>query len=272
MGEVLMKHLTQRPELDGLQEPFAHVIRKALEKNPADRFQTMEEMLAAVFGATGGRDRLAGFNPELSLSGAAARGTADVHPSPMPSPHGAPAGAYGPPPPPPPRVPPRPVAGGAAPMHGAPMHAAVPVAKALAPEVVAGRVRYAGFWIRFAAAMIDLIVMGIPMSIAWGMVPYVGPTALGIIYDTLLLSRWQGQTIGKRVCGIRVINVDGTMCDLNDAFRRSISTIVTDMTLGIGYVMAAFDDRKRALHDRIAGTLHIYADEPCPQQGRQFAA
>ncbi len=271
MGEVLMKHLTQRPELDGLQEPFAHVIRKALEKNPADRFQTMEDMLAAVFGTTGGRDSLAGFNPELSLSGAAARGTADAHPSPMPSPHRAPAGAYGPPPPPPP-PPPRGVVAQPPPRGvAAPLYAAIPQAKQLAPEVASGRVRYAGFWIRFGAALIDLIVLSIPMGIAWGIAPYVGPTALGIVYDTLLLSRWQGQTIGKRVCGIRVINADGTLCDLNDAFRRSVSSVVTDLTLGIGYVMAAFDERKRALHDRIAGTLHIYADDPAPPVGRYAA-
>ncbi|MCC7293630.1 MAG: protein kinase [Phycisphaerales bacterium] len=271
MGEVLMKHLTQRPELDGLQEPFAHVIRKALEKNPADRFQGMEDMLAAVFGSARGRESLAGFNPELSLSGAAARGTADVHPSPMPSPmpspRAVPAGAYGPPPPPPPRSAPRPVVG---PLP--PVCAAVPVAKRLAPEVVAGRVRYAGFFIRGVAAFIDLVVLIIPLMISVSILHVLGPLAILVVYHVSLLVKWDGQTIGKRACGLRVINADGTLLDHNDGLRRAFAWLVSVATmplLGFGFVMAGFDDRKRALHDRIAGTLHIYADEPAPRVQRQ---
>ncbi len=50
MGEVLMKHLTAQPEVDELPEPFPHVIRKALAKDPKDRYQSIGEMMSAVFG------------------------------------------------------------------------------------------------------------------------------------------------------------------------------------------------------------------------------
>jgi hypothetical protein len=54
MGEVLMKHLTARPEVDEPPEPFPHVIRKSLAKDPKDRYQTVNEMVAEVFRARAG--------------------------------------------------------------------------------------------------------------------------------------------------------------------------------------------------------------------------
>jgi serine/threonine protein kinase len=44
-----MKHLTAQPEVDALPSPFPRVIRKALEKDPKDRYQTVNEMMADVF-------------------------------------------------------------------------------------------------------------------------------------------------------------------------------------------------------------------------------
>lgn len=49
MGEVLMKHLTAQPEVDELPAPFPQVIRKALAKDPRDRYQTVNELISDVF-------------------------------------------------------------------------------------------------------------------------------------------------------------------------------------------------------------------------------
>ena len=93
MGEVLMKHLTAQPEVDDLPQPFGSVIRKALAKDPNERYQTVEEMAEDVLGVGEIRDSLAGFNPQ-SLSLAARAIDAPAY-TPLPSPN---------PPPPPPRV------------------------------------------------------------------------------------------------------------------------------------------------------------------------
>ncbi|MBN1510451.1 MAG: serine/threonine protein kinase [Phycisphaerae bacterium] len=96
MGEVLMKHLTAQPSVDELPEPFAHVIRKALAKDPNERYQTVDEMVQEIFDVSDVQQSLAGFNP-TSLTQAAGRAAADIAASPVPSPnpppfYGRPAG------------------------------------------------------------------------------------------------------------------------------------------------------------------------------------
>ncbi|MBK9128719.1 MAG: protein kinase [Phycisphaerales bacterium] len=57
MAEILMRHLRDQPNLVGIPEPFARVIAKALAKDPKERYQDAEEMLAAVSEYEGfGRD------------------------------------------------------------------------------------------------------------------------------------------------------------------------------------------------------------------------
>ena len=53
MAEVLMKHLTAQPELDALPHSFGRVIRKALQKDPKDRYQTVDEMLDDLLSGGG---------------------------------------------------------------------------------------------------------------------------------------------------------------------------------------------------------------------------
>ena len=48
VGEVLMKHLTAAPDVSALAEPFRSVVARAMEKDPASRFGSVAEMLAAL--------------------------------------------------------------------------------------------------------------------------------------------------------------------------------------------------------------------------------
>lgn len=89
MGEVLMAHLTRQPQVDELPEPFGQVIRRALEKDPKDRYQTVDEMITEVLSGETVQKSLAGFSPD-SLSGAVRRGSAEPMISPMPSPNPSP--------------------------------------------------------------------------------------------------------------------------------------------------------------------------------------
>ena len=47
-GEVLMKHLTAKPDVSMLADPYRSVVAMALEKDPAKRFESVGAMLAAI--------------------------------------------------------------------------------------------------------------------------------------------------------------------------------------------------------------------------------
>ncbi len=80
-AEVLMKHMTAKPDLTGIDETFARVISKALEKDPAVRYKTVQEMVEDVFGSEHVRNSVSQFSPE-SLSIVAERIAAKVKPTP----------------------------------------------------------------------------------------------------------------------------------------------------------------------------------------------
>ena len=89
MGEVLMKHLTEQPEVSGLPEPFGKVICKALEKDPKDRYQNVNEMIDDMLEVGAVRDSLAGFNPNTITSVPRKQVPEAMH-TPVPSPNPVP--------------------------------------------------------------------------------------------------------------------------------------------------------------------------------------
>jgi uncharacterized RDD family membrane protein YckC len=273
MGEVLMKHLAAQPEVSDLPEPFGAVIRKALAKDPADRYQTAGEMAEDLLEVETVRDSLTGFDPAsmvegISLAPGPASPAQPFAGAPAPPAHQQPSPRVAAPPPPLVGTGPMRAAATAAATAvraaeagaaGTPGHVQSPVRYAtdLSPEAASGTLYYAGFWIRFAAALIDMIIIAAATSaIFWRDDPY---PILAILYDGILIGRWNGQTIGKRICGIKVISADGRPCTMGQSFGRAVAQLLSVLTLFIGYIMAAFDEQKRALHDRIAYTLHVYA-------------
>ncbi|MCH9021886.1 MAG: serine/threonine protein kinase, partial [Planctomycetes bacterium] len=84
MGEILMKHLTEQPEVDQLPAPFGRVIKKALAKDPKDRYQNVNEMVEDLFDVDDVRQSVMGFEP-ASLTMVAAQAADDIRPSPVPS-------------------------------------------------------------------------------------------------------------------------------------------------------------------------------------------
>jgi serine/threonine protein kinase len=63
-AEILMKHLTATASIDNIEQPFARVIQKALAKDPAERYQTVQAMVEDVFGAETVRNSVSQFSPE----------------------------------------------------------------------------------------------------------------------------------------------------------------------------------------------------------------
>lgn len=146
-----------------------------------------------------------------------------------------------------------------------------------------GSRRYAGFWIRVAARVVDAILLNvvflavrIPLGAAIA-TPGVarGPGALaataaisvfivllslivGACYEIFLIAK-RGATIGKMVFGVKVIRPDGSPIPLGLSTGRYFAQYIDGFTLGIGYIMAGFDNQKRALHDRICETRVVYS-------------
>jgi uncharacterized RDD family membrane protein YckC len=59
--------------------------------------------------------------------------------------------------------------------------------------------------------------------------------------------------------GLKVVRPDGSPLTYWRGFGRYWGTVVSGFTCMIGYIIAAFDDEKRALHDHICSTRVIYA-------------
>ncbi len=131
---------------------------------------------------------------------------------------------------------------------------------------------YAGFWVRFGAKLIDLLILvginlvtGLIFILAAGGMDGGGASpadsfllqaiyqAFGAGYTTLFLGRF-GATPGKMACGLRVVAADGRSISYLRALGRYLAEFLSGMLLMLGYIMAAFDGEKRTLHDRVCAT------------------
>ncbi|MBI1314150.1 protein kinase [bacterium] len=75
MGEVLMKHMTGDVDVSTLDEPYASVVCKALAKDPTERYQSVDELVADLFGNAAVVDGVSTFSPN-SLTMVARRAAA----------------------------------------------------------------------------------------------------------------------------------------------------------------------------------------------------
>ena len=149
---------------------------------------------------------------------------------------------------------------------------------------------YAGFWLRFVAVIIDGLLLGAIQFIA--IMPILGIMGIGLptdiqnldsseeidmvaqmmamagvtqivfltiqtLYFSFMESSKYQASIGKIVLGLKVTDVNGSPLDFTKALVRNLCKILSSMILLIGYLMAAFTEKKQALHDMIAGTLVI---------------
>lgn len=129
---------------------------------------------------------------------------------------------------------------------------------------------YAGFWLRFVAVLLDGIVIvaffsiveplvfGVPpLSAEWMSGLFFLETLLEMAYFVVLTAAW-GQTLGKMVVGIQVVPQSGGANSwLWILFRETVGKMISVIIFFIGFLMAAFDSRKRALHDHIAQTYVV---------------
>jgi hypothetical protein len=121
-----------------------------------------------------------------------------------------------------------------------------PVSIGIATPVRLGLPEYAGFWIRGFALMIDAIILGIFALV------------IGMWFKPAPEEGYGPSTAGQRICGLRVIDaIDGSRISFMRGVLRVLAMILSGLILGIGFLMAAFTERKRALHDILAGTCVV---------------
>jgi uncharacterized RDD family membrane protein YckC len=165
------------------------------------------------------------------------------------------------------------------------------IREGLAPDLKA---IYGGFWIRFGAYMIDMVILfflRIPLQIAWqiysismmssitrparypGLFPFGATQAFWITYGFYVLLMFlisfgyfvffvgrYGATPGKMAVKLRIVRADRSKVSYWRAVARYFAQALTGFTMYLGYIMAAFDSEKRALHDYICDTRVIKRD------------
>jgi uncharacterized RDD family membrane protein YckC len=148
-----------------------------------------------------------------------------------------------------------------------------------------GQMVYGGFWLRFLAKIIDgiinwvvgmLINVGLAFAFfgtflfqpkpsdpavmgrffAYQGAAFFAGLVWGLLYSWFFLSRYSA-TPGKMALGLKVVRSDGSPLSTGRIIGRYFAEWLSGMTLGIGYIMAGFDDERRALHDRICDTRVI---------------
>ncbi|HVF29815.1 MAG TPA: RDD family protein [Pyrinomonadaceae bacterium] len=136
----------------------------------------------------------------------------------------------------------------------------------------------APFLLRCGAVAIDyILVIGIPViglllsrfagndgakllndgvnNVGWLIAFFVG------VSNVVVLPIFTGQSLGKIVTGLRVVNIDGTSpAIMTMVTRQTFGYLLAVVSLGLGFLFACLNARHRALHDYLTGTIVIYAD------------
>jgi uncharacterized RDD family membrane protein YckC len=133
---------------------------------------------------------------------------------------------------------------------------------------------HGGFWLRFAAALLDGIftyiigfvigfVVAVVMILAGASedetmaVSYVVGFVIGWLYYVLFESSAKQATWGKMICGLKVVDMHGGRLSFGKANGRYFAKFISLLTLCIGYLLCVFTKNKQCLHDIISGCLVI---------------
>ncbi|MFT6491815.1 MAG: putative RDD family membrane protein YckC [Porticoccus sp.] len=132
---------------------------------------------------------------------------------------------------------------------------------------------YAGFWIRFGALLIDLVIMMIvlyvPLSLIYGEEYWVGDKLIYGFWDVMLgyvvpfvatIWFWLHYlgTPGKMAMKLQIVDAStgGTM-RTGQAIGRYFAYIISAVPLCLGFIWVGVDQRKQGWHDKLAGTVVI---------------
>ena len=136
-------------------------------------------------------------------------------------------------------------------------------------------IEYAGFWMRVTAFFIDMILIAIvtwPILAAtygWDYFNIDRDTTINgtvdffvswILPSMVIIAFWfyKSATPGKIALSLKIIDVHTLKRPTKGQFViRYFSSILSALPLGLGLIWVAFDDKKQAWHDKLAGTLVV---------------
>ena len=129
----------------------------------------------------------------------------------------------------------------------------------------------AGFWIRFGALLLDGLILGIPflilvviaaqISTGLAVVVYVLWFIAYIAYPVYFEGGPNCATPGKKICGIKVIDMNGGgPIGYSRATVRFLMRIISGAVFYLGYLWMLWDKEKQCWHDKVANDVVVPAD------------
>lgn len=151
---------------------------------------------------------------------------------------------------------------GAAPAMGEARASSAPHAPAApAPPPVTAALPRAGFWIRMAALLLDVILVAFLTSV----LTHTHDLELPVLaaYGAMMW-KLRGATVGGIVFDLRIVRLDGRPVDWETAIIRALSCFLSLAVAGLGFIWIAFDPNNQAWHDKIAGTVVVRVAKGAP--------
>lgn len=119
---------------------------------------------------------------------------------------------------------------------------------------------------RLIALAIDFVLLNVIIFglLNWvlgleGTIAFIVTFLVGVVYHTYFYTQNNGQTPGKSIMGIRVVNMNGEPLSVVDGFLRYLGYHIDSLLLFLGWLWAIPDPNNRALHDYLAGTRVVDA-------------
>jgi uncharacterized RDD family membrane protein YckC len=143
----------------------------------------------------------------------------------------------------------------------APFAATAPPSSPASVASVSAALPRAGFWIRMVALLLDVILVGIVMSLLH---PLFHMHLLLLAIYGAVMWKLRGSTVGGIVFDLRVVRLDGRPMDWETAIIRALSCFLSLAVAGLGFFWIAFDDAHQGWHDKIAGTVVVRVPKGVP--------
>jgi uncharacterized RDD family membrane protein YckC len=128
-------------------------------------------------------------------------------------------------------------------------------------------VRFAGFWVRFAAAFLDTLVvlaLTVPFLVTEFQFLSVASLIVGFLYESYFISSINQATLGKRFFKLRVIDLDNSKITFPKSCCRYFGKFLSSFIFLGGFLMIAVSKKKQGLHDMLFNTSVIYVNHLGP--------